>query len=168
MRDAEESLTKKAEDKAVSLLKDRVSIAERETADRAYAHETRNLRDAMHKAFREVQRRVPLEDYRSLKEKVDISSEEFMSEKMRQMHLHKEMEKRWAALTKEVDNKPHYSELPVTANLLKDTKHFKNMCGGQTATEMKWNDDKKKVFGGEWEAFLGLKPKEPDWSFGPS
>merc|ERR1719387_27745 len=106
MRDAEESLTKKAEDKAVSLLKDRLSIAERETADRAYAHETRNLRDAMHKAFREVQRRVPLEDFRSLKASVDMSAEEFMSEKMRQLKLHKAMEKRVADLKTEVDNKP--------------------------------------------------------------
>merc|ERR1719313_700256 len=80
-----------------------------------------------------------------------------MSEKMRQLKLHKGINKRLEELQKEVDNKPHYSELPVTANLLKDTKQFKNLCGGQMGTEMKWDDTKKKVFGGEWEAFLGLK-----------
>ena len=56
-----------------------------------------------------------------------------------------------------VEKKPHYSQLPVTPNLLKDTKQFKNVCEGQKATPMNPWDEKKKAFGGEWEAWKGPK-----------
>ena len=53
----------------------------------------------------------------------------------------------------QVDDKPRYNDMPITPNLLKDSKHFKGICKEMRNTWMEWNE----AFGGDWQAYIHRK-----------
>merc|ERR1719214_274397 len=87
----------------------------------AMSSETQNIRNLLDLVRFELSQRVGVKDFFLQKDRLDLLLEDFTSENRRRLDMHQALEKRCRTLRAMVDLKPSYSEMPVTANLLKDT-----------------------------------------------
>jgi hypothetical protein len=153
LEDVARECKQRASSDELEKVKEKYKILDEKVQLCAMSSETQNIRNLLDVVQFELSQRVGVKDFCLQKDRLELLLEDFTSENRRRLDLHATLERQCRTLRAMVDLKPSYAEMPVTANLLKDTKHFKGICKGLFNTWMSWDE----AFDGDWLAYLHRK-----------